>query len=141
MLLAWFELVSMPPRVWAKRTPSGSTDKMSGQNCRTWPSGTLVKTAVAAQSLTVTRIKPQLSFLIQRPHFQRPDGGVDTRSSGCPTQIHCHIPPSLHSQNGRHEAHHTSHGCRCQNKGTVLISLNVSFSCPHAEMRSHQRNI
>lgn len=71
-------------------------------------------------------------ILIQRPHFQRSDGGVDTRSGGCPSQIHCYIPHSLHSQNRWHEAHHTGHWCRCQNEGTFwFASLNIfqSTSC------------
>lgn len=41
-LLVWFEPVSMPPTAWAKKMPLGSTDRKSGQNCRTWPSGTRV---------------------------------------------------------------------------------------------------
>lgn len=40
MLRAWFEPVSTSLRLWARRMPSGSTDRKSGQNCRTWPSGT-----------------------------------------------------------------------------------------------------
>lgn len=68
-------------------------------------------------------------ILIQRPHFQRSDGGVDARSSGCPSQIHCYIPPSLHSQNRWHEAHHTGHWYRCQNEGTYLFETLNIFIC------------
>lgn len=119
-LLVWFEPVSMPPKAWAKKTPSGSTDRKPGQSCRTWPSGTDMCVQTVAPALNSQNIGNETFalILIQRPHFQRSDGGVDTRSGGCPSQIHRYIPHSLHSQSRWHEAHHTGHRCGCQNEGT-----------------------
>lgn len=80
-------------------------------------------------TLRIMAMKPSLLFLIQRPHFQRSDGGVDARSGGCPSQIHRYIPHSLHSQSRLHEAHHTGHRCRCQNEGPFwFASLNLFIS-------------
>lgn len=124
-LLVWFEPVSMPPTAWATKTPSGSTDRKPGQSCRTWPSGTYVSGQTVTPALNSHNHGNETFtlILIQRPHFQRSDGGVDTRSGGCPSQIHRYIPHSLHSQNRWHEAHHTGHWCRYQNEGTFLICV------------------
>lgn len=49
MLQALWEPVSMQQRVLGRRTPSGSTGRKSGPNCKNWPSGTLTQHYYSSQ--------------------------------------------------------------------------------------------